>query len=174
MTMKHIKPILTAAVLAAVFALASCGGNDDSQDPEPELTDRQLASKALSENDWGGSQKVQVTPPSEAIGEEHYADLLDLKLSFGVDGDLAPTSFTATGGGSIFPNVSTQWSWSSFNGASGNVVAISSGSVTQLASFSFNPDVENATSITFTFNYSGPGDARLSDVSGDYTVTLAK
>lgn len=164
--MKKILSLLMIALITGFVAfMSSCKDDDD-----PELTDQQKAARTLSEDAWGGSGKVEVTPPRAEVTPDLYEPLTTLQLEFGATTDYEPTSFEATGGGDFFPDVNTTWSWS---GAGTSTIQIASGQVTQLTGLTFDPDVENATSITFTFNYPASG-GKVKDVTGDYTVTLSK
>ena len=160
--MKKAKNYLIAMLLPA-FIFAGCGGGSE----EPELTDQQKATKALT-GSWGGARKVTIDSPPKNLEESDYQSLNSLKLTFNSEKN-EPTSFVANGGGQIFPNVvGGSWEWSS-----SDVIAITGGEISQLTGFKFLPGRDNATAIQFTFHYDQAA-GKVLDLSGDYTVTLSK
>jgi hypothetical protein len=164
--MQNIRYIIVLAFLSAVIFYSGCGGKD----PEPEWTAQQKAAKVLSANTWGGSNKVDVVSFPSGLEPHHYSGVLTLRLTFNVDAQNNPTTFRAEGGNNIFPDFNGNWSWS---GTGSNTITISGGDITVLNSFTIVPNQENPESIRFTFN-SQCSTCRISDVTGDYTVTLER
>lgn len=168
--MKRIVYLLSVLILGSSVLLSGCGDKDKDSET-PELSDQQKAAKTLSSGVWGGQGKVSVTPPNSEITEAIYEDLLDVAFTFDANEDYEPSSFSSTGGGDFFPDLSTEWSWS---GSGTSTIALSNDQISQLTNVQLQPSIENATSLTFTFNYSGETSGKAKDVSGNYTVTMQK
>lgn len=165
--MKYVRYFIALIFVGAVVLYSGCGGKGGET---PDLTEKQKAAKALSTS-WGGSEaKIQITPPNN-LDRVHYEQLYNLKLTFTVDNKNNPNQFTATGGGTIFPNVSnTAWD---ITGNGPYTVSITGGQINVLNNLSFSPNRDNPTSITFKFNYTQPA-GRTADISGEYTMTMMK
>lgn len=161
--MKKLRILLASIAIGGLFFFANCGGGDDPV----ELTDQQKAAKALNEGSPWTVQSIDNAPDNV-----NASALENLTLTFGITGteaEIAPDAFAASGAEDfISTQGSASWSWS---GGGTSTMAISGASISQFTSVSFDPDVENPSSVTLSFTVSAPG-GRIQGIAGDYTITI--
>ncbi len=156
--MKKLFYLLTFGIIASMFIMSGCGGDDD--DDGPSLTPQQEQAQALS-GTWSQQNTTQIPDGVDPT-------ILDqLSITFNIDGSSNPAGFSASGAGDFFTTTSSS-SWS-FSGSSTTSIELSN--VTPVTSLTINSLTENSLSITFTFT---SGTARVAGLDGSYTVELSK
>lgn len=157
---------LSLGVLVALVALASCGGGDDNPNPTPDptLTAQQERAQAMA-GTWTSSEVRTVPDDTEDAARQ---ELDALTLTFGVDQDQNPTTFSASGAPTYFNAGSgASWAWADAT----TVENVNLSTVSPVSSFTI--DAFSATSMTVSFNFEGPSTSRVEGL-GNYTVVLTK
>jgi len=159
--MRKIYYLLSVLALGTFVFFTSC--NDGEED---KLTDAQERAKALSSGSW--SQSTTTTVPTDV----DPTVLDNLTLTFGVDENWAPTSFSSSGAPDFFTTSSSStWSLSgtehiSLSGVDGGVPGF------QITGFS-------ETEMTLSFTFTTPAgriaeSGRITGLDGTYVVVVGK
>jgi hypothetical protein len=152
---KQIYFFLSLGILAGMMLMASCGNGDDDQ-----LTPQQEQAQLLS----GTWTQQNTTNRPEGVDP---AILDDLTITFNVDGNRNPTTFSSSGAPDFFATTSSsEWA---FSGSSTTSVILSD--VAPVDAFTINSLTANSLTITFTLSGSG---LRVASLDGNYTVELTK
>ena len=161
--MKKILLSISLLALCGLFMM-SCGGGGGSDDPT-EMTEQQIAAKALKD----GSPWAVASVDSKPDGSDAEA-LAGLKLTFNITGsgtDTAPGSFSSTGVEGLESDPGATWSWS---GGGTSTITLNNGFAAELTDVEFTPGIESPTSVQVTFNVTSIGGRGKG--LGEYTVTL--
>ncbi len=154
--MKKIFYIISFGIIGAMIMMGSCGGdNGDGQ-----LTPQQEQARLLN-----GTWSHQNTTQSPQGVDPTILD--QLTMTFNIDGNSNPTSFSSSGAPDFFVTVgSSKWA---FSGSSTTSILLTDVSpVTQLT---VNSISQSNLTLRFTF-LSGGG--RIAGLDGDYTVEMTK
>lgn len=152
---KLIYFFLSLGIMAGMMLMASCGNGDDDQ-----LTAQQEQAKLLA-----GTWSQQNTTNLPAGVDPTILD--DLTITFNVDGNWNPTTFSSSGAPDFFAtSSSSEWA---FSGSSTTSVILSD--VAPVDEFTINSLTANSLTITFALSSSG---VRLASLDGNYTVVLTK
>ena len=153
---KQIYFFLSLGIISGIMLMASCG--DDNGDDQ--LTPQQEKAQMLA-----GTWTQQSTTNSPAGVDPTILD--DLTITFNVDGNWNPTTFSSGGAPDFFAtSSSSEWA---FSGSSTTSVILSD--VTPVDEFTISSLTAN--SLTISFSLSGSG-ARVASLDGNYTVELTK
>ena len=161
--MKNIYNLLSVLLISVLVVFSNCGGDDG-----PSLTDQQERAKALSEGGAWSSEAGSVTVPDGV--EETILD--NLTLSFGVDENYDPSSFSSTGAPDFFTTTSSS-TWS-FSGVNNIQLSNVDGGVNSFQTSGFT---ESQMTLTFTFTTPtgrSAGGERISSLDGQYTLTMKR
>ena len=152
--MKKIFYIISFGIIAAMIVMASCGGdNGDGQ-----LTPQQEQAQLLN-----GTWSHQNTTQSPDLVDPTILD--QLSITFNIDANSNPTSFSSSGAPDFFVTVgSSKWA---FSGSSTTSILLTD--VSPVNQLTINSLTQS--SLTLTFNFSS---LRVAGLDGNYTVEMSK
>ena len=152
-------------MFVALAVLASCGGGDDNPTPtDPTLTAQQERAQAMA-GTWNSSEVSTVPGDTEDAAKQ---ELEVLSLTFSVNSDQNPTTFSSSGAPTYFNAGSgASWAWADAT----TVEDVNLSAVSPVSSFTI--DSFSANSMTISFTFDGPSTSRVEGL-GTYTVVLSK
>ena len=154
--MKKLTYLLLFGILGGMVFFGSCGGDDD--DDGPNLTPQQEQAQALS-GTWNQQNTTQIPDGVDPT------ILNDLSITFNIDANSNPTSFSASGADDFF--ITTSSSTWAFSGSSTTAIVLSN--VSPVTSLTINSVSDSQLSVTFT-----SAGGRVTGLDGTYTVELTK
>jgi hypothetical protein len=153
--MKKLYYFLSLIIIAGMVGLTNCG--DDNGD-EP-LTPQQEQAQLLA-GTWNQQNTTQLPPGVDPT-------ILDqLTLTFNIDGNSNPSSFSSTGAPDFFTSSGAS-TWA-FSGSSTTSLILTG--VTPVAALTINSLSASSLSVSFSFTSGG----RVTGLDGNYTVELTK
>ncbi len=153
--MKKLFYLLSLGIISGMMMMAGCGDGGGG-----DLTAQQQQAQLLA-GTWT-QQTTSLLPPGVS------PDILDaLTLTFNVDSNYNPTSFSSSGAPDFFTTSgSSEWA---FSGSSTTSLILSA--VSPVTDLTINSLTANSLTVSFTLS---SGSLRIASLEGNYRVELTK